>query len=95
MPSSGIGLRHRALVQSGPVRKSGRTSQTEDQWVYLECLLLLSRGSRVLCPARFSNYCECLLDATPPSTGAGTTGRNRHLLLKKMQLALYREEVAF
>ena len=63
--------------------KSGRTNQTEDQWVYLECLRLLSRGSQVLCPARFPNYCERLLDTTPPSTGAGTTGRNRHLLLKK------------
>jgi hypothetical protein len=78
MPSS----RNRALVQSGPnQRKSGRMKRIQDQWIPLECLLPLSRGSPVLCPARFSNYCVFLLDTTPPSTGAGSAGRNRHLLL--------------
>jgi len=66
-------------VQSGQnQRKSGRTKRIQDQWVYLECLLLLSRGSRVLCPGRFSNYCVFLLDTTPqqqvpvPLGGIGT-----------------------
>jgi hypothetical protein len=75
-------VRHRGLVHSRQnQRKSGRTKPTHNQWVTLECLPLLSRGSQVLCPARFSNYRGLLLDTTPPSTGAGSTGRNRHLLL--------------
>jgi hypothetical protein len=75
MPSSGIELRCRAARISGsPVGRNKR----QDQWVSLEYLLLLSRGSRVLCPARFSNYCVLYSTRRPhqqvpvPLGGIGT-----------------------
>jgi hypothetical protein len=81
MPFSGKAWFTAARISPSPVGGNKSEERTHHRWVTLERLPLLSRGSEVLCPARFSNYCGLLLDTTPPSTGAGPTGRDRHLLL--------------
>jgi hypothetical protein len=81
MPFSGKAWFTAARISPSPVERKKPDERTHHRWVTLERLSLLSRGSEVLCPARFSNYCGLLLDTTPPSTGAGPTGRDRHLLL--------------
>ncbi len=81
MPFSGKARFTAARIGASPVGGNKPAERTRDRWVTLERLPPFSRGSEVLFPARFSNYCGLLLDTTPPSTGAGPTGRDRHLLL--------------
>ena len=85
MPFSGKPWFTAARISPRPVGGNKPEERTHQRWVTLERLPRLSRGSEVLCPARFSNYGGLLLDTTPPSTGAGPTGRDRHLLLVRQR----------